>query len=94
MDRNIMRGIEMVCQHLSELYQLCEKNQIRLGGADLIRIVCKQCNQEETCPSVLTDEYDSAYHEIVRVPHADGAPVTSEGPQKQVDPIDRLKAIE
>ncbi len=52
----------MVCQHLSELYQLCEKNQLRLGGADLIRIVCKQCDHEETCPSVLMDEYDSNYH--------------------------------
>lgn len=51
----------MVCQHLRELYQLCEKNQLRLGGADLIRIVCKQCNQEETCPSVLTDEYDASH---------------------------------
>ena len=53
----------MVCQHLHELYELCEKNQLRLGGADLIRIVCKKCDQEETCPSVLMDEYDSAYHE-------------------------------
>ena len=53
----------MVCQHLSELYQLCEKNQLRLGGADLIRIVCKQCDHEETCPSVLMDEYDSNYHD-------------------------------
>ena len=61
----------MVCQHLSELYQLCEKNQLRLGGADLIRIVCRQCNQEETCPSVLTDEYDSAYHEGKRDAHTD-----------------------
>ncbi len=53
----------MVCQHLSELYQLCEKNQLRLGSADLIRIVCKQCDHEETCPSVLMDEYDSSYHD-------------------------------
>lgn len=72
----------MVCQHLSELYQLCEKNQLRLSGADLIRIVCKQCNQEETCPSVLTDEYDSAYHEIDRERHTDGPPATSEIPKK------------
>jgi hypothetical protein len=49
----------MVCTHLRELYDLCQKNQLRFGGSDLIRIVCKQCNQEETCPSVLTDEYDS-----------------------------------
>jgi hypothetical protein len=53
----------VVCQHLSELYQLCEKNHLRLGGADLIRIVCTQCDHEETCPSVLMDEYDSDYHE-------------------------------
>ena len=72
----------MVCQHLRELYQLCEKNKLRLGGADLIRIVCKQCNQEETCPSVLTDEYDSAYHEVDREPHSDGPSATSEIPKK------------
>jgi hypothetical protein len=53
----------MVCTHLRELYELCEKNQLRLGGSDLIRIVCKQCNQEETCPSVLIDEYESAHRE-------------------------------
>ena len=72
----------MVCQHLSELYQLCEKNQIRLGGADLIRIVCKQCNQEETCPSVLTDEYDSTYHKMDREPRTDVPQGNSETPQK------------
>jgi hypothetical protein len=53
----------MVCTHLRALYELCEMNQLRLGGADLIRIVCKQCNQEETCPSVLMDEYDSTHPE-------------------------------
>jgi CheY-like chemotaxis protein len=46
----------MVCTHLRELYDLCEKNQLRLGSSDLIRLVCKQCNQEETCPSVLMDD--------------------------------------
>jgi len=49
----------MVCRHLKELYQLCETNQLRLGSSDLIRVVCGQCNEEETCPSVLMDEYDS-----------------------------------
>jgi hypothetical protein len=53
----------MVCQHLHELYELCEKNQLRLGSSDLIRVVCKQCDQEETCPSVLMDEYDSDYRD-------------------------------
>jgi len=51
----------MVCTHLRELYDLCQRNHLRFGGSDLIRIVCKQCDQVETCPSVLTDEYDSAY---------------------------------
>lgn len=49
----------MVCTHLSELYQLCEKHQLRLGGSDLIRIVCRQCELEETCPSMMMDEYDA-----------------------------------
>lgn len=51
----------MVCTHLSELYQLCEKHQLRLGGSDLIRLVCRQCELEETCPSVLMDEYDASH---------------------------------
>tara|TARA_R110002111_G_scaffold262694_2_gene340270 strand:- start:20374 stop:20592 length:219 start_codon:yes stop_codon:yes gene_type:complete len=51
----------MVCTHLKELYKLCEKNQLKLGGADLIHIICKQCDQEETCPSTLMDEYDSRH---------------------------------
>ena len=51
----------MVCTHLRELYDLCEQHQIRLGGTDLIRIVCKQCEQGETCPSTLMDEYDARH---------------------------------
>jgi hypothetical protein len=51
----------MVCTHLRELYDLCEKHKIRLGGSDLIRVVCKQCEQDETCPSTLMDEYDSRH---------------------------------
>jgi hypothetical protein len=49
----------MVCTHLRELYQLCEKHDLRLGGAELVRLVCRQCQQEETCPSILMDEYDA-----------------------------------
>ena len=49
----------MVCTHLKELYVLCEKHDLRLSGSDLIRLVCRQCGHEETCPSVLMDEYDS-----------------------------------
>lgn len=49
----------MVCTHLKELYQLCETNQLRIGSSDLVRIICRQCDKTETCPSVLMDEYDS-----------------------------------
>ncbi len=51
----------MVCTHLKELYQLCEKNHLRIAGSDLIHIICKQCEQEETCPSTLMDQYDSRH---------------------------------
>ena len=51
----------MVCSHLKELYQLCAKNQLRIAGSDLVHIICKQCEQEETCPSTLMDEYDSKH---------------------------------
>ena len=51
----------MVCTHLKELYVLCEKHDLRLGGSDLIRVVCRQCGHEETCPSVLMDEYDARH---------------------------------
>lgn len=72
----------MVCTHLRELYDLCQKNQLRLGSSDLIRVVCKQCNQEETCPSVLMDEYDSTYREHSSDPHLHGQSKTSENPPK------------
>ena len=53
----------MICVHLRELYSLCEQHKLRLGGSDLIRIVCKQCQLEDTCPSVLLEEYEAAHPE-------------------------------
>ncbi len=53
----------MPCEHLRQLYQLCEENELKIGSADLIHIVCHQCNEKEVCPSVLTDEYDKTKHE-------------------------------
>lgn len=49
----------MTCIHLKQLYQLCQDHDLKLGGADLIRVVCKQCGEQEVCPSVLTTEYES-----------------------------------
>jgi len=45
----------MVCNHLKELYQLCQQHNLRFSGSDMIRIVCKECDAEETCPSLLTE---------------------------------------
>ena len=51
----------MACQHLQELYDLCQTHELRfqLSGSDLVRIVCRECGEQEVCPSVLTDEYDA-----------------------------------
>jgi hypothetical protein len=51
----------MTCVHLKKLYALCEKEQLRLGGADLVRIVCTQCGEQEVCPSLLMEEYESQH---------------------------------
>ena len=52
----------MVCVHLKQLYQLCQEQNLRLGGSDLVHVVCKQCGLQEVCPSTLMDEYDSHTH--------------------------------
>ena len=46
----------MTCVHLQELYQLCRTQDLKFSGTDLLRIVCKQCQKQEVCPSVLFDE--------------------------------------
>ena len=45
----------MACVHLRRLYQLCQENEVRLSGTDLVRIVCHQCGVQEVCPSVLME---------------------------------------
>lgn len=49
----------MTCVHLRQLYQLCQEHDLKIAGPDLIRVVCHQCGEQEVCPSVLTEEYDS-----------------------------------
>lgn len=43
----------MTCVHLRKLYELCDENQLEFSSSDLVRIVCKQCEREEVCPSAL-----------------------------------------
>lgn len=45
----------MTCVHLRQLYQLCQDHELKLGGSDLIRVVCHQCGEQEVCPSTLVD---------------------------------------
>lgn len=45
----------MPCVHLKELYELCEKHDLRIASPDAIRIVCRQCEEQDVCPSSLTD---------------------------------------
>lgn|GEM_PF-4100080 len=46
----------MTCIHLRELYQLCQSEHLKLSSSDLIHIVCQQCDEQEVCPSLLTDQ--------------------------------------
>jgi hypothetical protein len=46
----------MACVHLRKLYQLCEDNDVKLSGSDLVRIVCHQCGVQEVCPATILDE--------------------------------------
>ncbi len=47
----------MACVHLQRLYNLCQEQELKLGGADLIRVFCTQCGEQEVCPSTLMDDY-------------------------------------
>lgn len=49
----------MTCVHLQQLYRLCKEHDLKLAGADLIRVVCRQCNEQEVCPSMLSEQYDA-----------------------------------
>ncbi len=49
----------MTCTHLRQLYNLCREHDLKLGGSDLIRVVCTQCGEQEVCPATLMDEYDA-----------------------------------
>ncbi|HAN96696.1 MAG TPA: hypothetical protein DCQ98_04355 [Planctomycetaceae bacterium] len=49
----------MTCVHLQQLFQLCKENDLKIASSDLIRVVCRQCDEQEVCPSVLSEEYDA-----------------------------------
>jgi hypothetical protein len=45
----------MPCEHLKELFDLCKKHDLQIAGRDAVKFVCRQCEQQEVCPSSLTD---------------------------------------
>ncbi|WP_146522661.1 hypothetical protein [Stieleria varia] len=45
----------MPCKHLTELFELCEKHDLQIAGPDAIRVICRQCEEQEVCPTSLTD---------------------------------------
>ena len=49
----------MPCVHLKQLIQLCEDHHLKVGGSDVIHLVCEQCGQQEVCPDVMLDEYEA-----------------------------------
>jgi len=53
----------MSCKHLKELYEMCERHNLKLSSTDLIRIVCPQCGVEEQCPSLLCRDYETLAEE-------------------------------
>jgi hypothetical protein len=48
----------MACIHLKHLFELCQENQLKISGPELVRIVCTQCGVQEECPAMLMEEYD------------------------------------
>ncbi|MEZ6135853.1 MAG: hypothetical protein R3C53_13180 [Pirellulaceae bacterium] len=69
----------MSCVHLKKLYELCAKEDLKISGADLVRIVCRQCGEQEVCPSALMNEMNDK---------ADDAPAESSAntPSSHVSP--------
>lgn len=56
----------MTCVHLRKLYELCDENQLEFSSSDLVRIVCKQCERDEVCPSALIGDQISEPSESER----------------------------
>ncbi|MEM6978782.1 MAG: hypothetical protein AAF539_03875 [Planctomycetota bacterium] len=46
---------KMPCQHLKELYDVAAKHDLKIAASDIVRIVCRQCDEQEKCPTALTD---------------------------------------
>ena len=70
----------MTCVHLRQLFKLCQEHDLKLGGSDVVRVVCNQCGEQEVCPSMLTDEYDARPHDTAD--DANDSAVKDESPKR------------
>ena len=61
-------NLPMPCQHLRELYEICNTHNLKLSSSDLIRIVCPACGVAEACPSVLFEDYEKQHPEECETP--------------------------
>ena len=61
----------MTCVHLKKLYDLCLEQDVKVSGSDLVRFVCKQCGEQDLCPSMLMDEYEAQHPEDAEPAAAD-----------------------
>lgn len=58
----------MSCVHLRKLYELCAKEELKISGADLVRIVCTQCGEQEVCPAIMMEDYERTHPELEQPP--------------------------
>lgn len=72
----------MPCIHLRELYALCEKHELRISSHDAIRVVCRQCQEQEVCPSSLTDGESVLKLPSVETSH-EVEPASNDGPPNE-----------
>ncbi|WP_146404325.1 hypothetical protein [Planctomycetes bacterium CA13] len=53
----------MSCVHLKKLFDLCAEEEVKLGGSDLVRIICTKCGEQEVCPAMLMEEYEATHQD-------------------------------
>ena len=71
----------MPCIHLRQLYDLCEKHELRISSHDAIRIMCRQCEEQEVCPTSLTDGEN-----VLRVLPQEASEESEQNKREGVDP--------
>lgn len=64
----------MSCVHLKKLYKFCQDENVKIGGTDLIRIVCEQCGVQDECPSILIEHFEAKEAQAAQLATAKTSP--------------------